>query len=93
MNIYTTPVLLDGHVQHTDKLARTHMSVSIKYGFKQVSVQQIVFQFLQHVQAILSGIHSQVVHVRSQLQPAAFKIYSVPDSTRNGTRYSANQMG
>jgi len=71
--IYTIPVLLDGHVQHTDKLAKSHMSVSIKYGLNKFQFNKFFFSVFTTCMAISSSIHSQVVCVRLQLQSVAFK--------------------
>jgi len=46
--IYTIPVLLDGHVQHTDKLAKSHISVSIKYGLNEFQFNKLFFSFYMY---------------------------------------------
>lgn len=50
VNFYTIPVLINGHVQHTETLAKSHTSVWIKYGVNKFQFKNLFFTFYYYFQ-------------------------------------------
>lgn len=85
--IFTQSVLIDGHVQHTDKTCKKSY-ISIKYGLNKFQFNKLFFRFYN-----MYKLFCPVFIPRCCMSERNYNQQSVPASTINGTCYSAHQTG